>query len=81
MGSQNRPLVRGELRCGWCGGTGKDKNVAGRCQVCGGSGTVLKHPDSRKCGACGGTGEELHLAGTQGGIHKRCGGSGWLEPR
>ena len=81
MGNQDRAPGRGELRCGWCGGTGKDKNSAGRCHVCGGSGTVLKHPDSRRCGSCRGTGEEPHIAGNTGGFHGRCGGSGWIEPR
>jgi len=78
MRSQNRPLGKIDKKCGWCRGTGKEYNT--RCHVCGGSGTVWKHPDSRRCGACGGTGEEPHLAGAKGGIHGRCGGSGWIEP-
>ena len=80
MGNQNRPPGRGDLRCGWCAGSGKDKNGVGRCHICGGSGTVSKHPDSRHCGGCRGTGEEPHLEGTKGAVHGRCGGTGWIEP-
>jgi len=80
MSSPNSHLRKADLKCGWCGGRGKDKNSGGKCRVCGGSGIVKKHPDSRRCSSCAGTGEEPHIPGTPTTPHRRCGGSGWVEP-